>query len=275
MTRITLSLLSLIFISGPLFLNSGPLVSSQSGRPALNAVQSAANAAQTAANAAAIPANIARPIRPGVIPRITQKTINENDRRQKIVISARYPQISGVAAANDFNFLAEQLVRRHISDFKGDLDSPDPDTRNRELDISYKTALLDSRLISIGFGASKDWGGVHPGSFSFVLNYRLTEQSELNLYDLFRSDSGYLETLSDYCIRRLKNQMFDYESLRDGAAPTLNNYDSWLITKAGLSITFDAYQVGSYAEGPKTVLVPWAKLRKHVIKSGPVSHLSK
>jgi len=269
MKRIFLCLLGSIFFAVVFVLPFGTEVSSQSGRVASNAVNYPVSNRPTMNTMA----NTARPIKIGAIPRITQKIIRENDARQKIAISVRYPQISGVASAHDFNALSEQLARRHIARFKGDLDPPDADARNRELDITYKAGLIDNRLVSIDFGAGTDWGGAHPNSYSFVLNYDLGAQRELGLYDLFRSNSGYLQTISDYCIRRLRNQVTDYESLRDGAAPSLENYDSWIITRGGLSITFNAYQVASYAEGPKTVLVPWSALRGLILKGGPVSHL--
>jgi len=208
----------------------------------------------------------------GQNPRVVTKVIKENIPRNKISITVRYPQISGVAA-QAFNSNAEQLVRRQINNFKKGLDPPARYDRTRELSISYKTGFVDSRLISIDFGAGTDTGGAHPNSYSFVLNYDLKSQRQLALNDLFKPNSGHLRTISNYCIQQLRNKLSDYESLRDGAAPTLANYDSWVISGRGLQITFDAYQVASYAEGPQTVLVPWSVLRGLILPNGPVSHL--
>ena len=38
--------------------------------------------------------------------------------------------------------------------------------------------------------------------------------------------------------------MLDDASIRSGAGPNAKNYQSWTITKKGLGINFDAYQVG-------------------------------
>ena len=43
--------------------------------------------------------------------------------------------------------------------------------------------------------------------------------------------------------------MLDDASIRSGAGPNAKNYQSWTITKKGLGISFDAYQVGPYAAG--------------------------
>ena len=98
---------------------------------------------------------------------------------------------------------------------------------------------------------------------------------ELALSDLFKPNSNYLRAISDYCIRQLRNQVSDYDTLRDGAAPTANNYNGWLITRRGLSITFDAYQVAPYVEGPKDVLVPYSAIKNYAATSGPLAGLVK
>jgi hypothetical protein len=224
-------------------------------------------------NSANTNANTAAPAEVEEIPRITGKTIKEKNPRLKTDISARYPQISGSRSADRFNSISEQLVRKHISDFKRELDCSAED-RFCELSIGYKTGLVTNRIISVEFGAGTDTGGAHPNSYSFVLNYDVDKQQVLSLDDLF-SSSNFLGTISDYCIRKLRDQGLDYETLRDGAAPKSDNYDSWLITRSGLQITFDAYQVASYAEGPKTVTVPYSVLKNQIAPGGPISHLVK
>lgn len=236
----------------------------------VNAVANAVNVRTRSAiaNAVAVPGR-------GRTPVLVTRSIAERDPRQKISIAVKYPRISDPLLARTFNVLSEQAVRSRIASFKKDVGRPDPGARMRELGISYSASLVDSRIVSIGFGAGTDTGGAHPNSYSFVLNYDLAEQRELGLPDLFNSNSDYLRTISDYCIRQLRNQVSDYESLRDGAAPTLSNYDSWLITRNGIEITFDAYQVASYAEGPKTVVVPYNVLRPFVRSGGPIAHLAR
>ena len=226
-----------------------------------------------AGNSANMPANTTAPIELEVNPRITAKSIKEKNSRLKTEISARYPLISGSASPDKFNSISEQLVRKHISDFKRGLDCSAED-RVCELSIEYKPALVTKRIISVEFWAGTDTGGAHPNSYSFVLNYDVDKQQVLSLNDLF-SASDYLRTISDYCIKRLRDQVSDYESLRDGASSEPDNYKSWLITNNGLQITFDAYQVASYAEGPKSVIVPYSVLKNQIAAGGPISHLVK
>ena len=65
------------------------------------------------------------------------------------------------------------------------------------------------------------------------------------------------------------------ESIESGAGPTAKNYDSWTITKKGLGITFDAYQVGPYVAGPQYVLVPYSALKELVEPNGAIAAFAK
>lgn len=212
-------------------------------------------------------------VQAGSIPRVIRKTIRETNRAQKLSIKAQYPVMTGSAAAADFNRRALEMIRKEIADFKKDLGPPEAQDQTRTLEISCIPSLVDSRLASIGFSAYTFTNGAHPNTNSFVFNYDLKKKHEVMLGDLFKSGSNYLKTISDYCIRHLKNKDSDMEWLNNGAGPKDENYRSWVITRTGISVMFDAYQVASYAEGPKAVVVPWRTVRAHIDKNGVAGHL--
>ena len=58
--------------------------------------------------------------------------------------------------------------------------------------------------------------------------------------------------------------------LKDGSAPTAKNYESWTITKRGIGINFDPYQVAPYAAGPQFVMVPYSALKELIKPDGPL-----
>jgi hypothetical protein len=64
--------------------------------------------------------------------------------------------------------------------------------------------------------------------------------------------------------------MLDDESIRTGAGPNPRNYQSWTITRKGLGINFDAYQVGPYVAGPQFVVVPYSAIKDAIKPDGPV-----
>ncbi|MGB7924961.1 MAG: RsiV family protein, partial [Pyrinomonadaceae bacterium] len=65
--------------------------------------------------------------------------------------------------------------------------------------------------------------------------------------------------------------LFDDATIEEGAAAKEDNYGSWNITRKGLLITFDAYQVGPYAAGPQWVVVPYSALKEIIRADGPLA----
>jgi len=56
-----------------------------------------------------------------------------------------------------------------------------------------------------------------------------------------------------------------------GAGPQADNYSAWSITKKGLWITFDPYQVAAYAAGPQHILVPYSVLKDLIKPDGLIA----
>jgi Protein of unknown function (DUF3298)/Deacetylase PdaC len=206
------------------------------------------------------------------IPKVNGKIIKERSRPKNFSITVRYPQITGAAA---FNRRSEQLAKKHVADFKKDIGSAVRGEAVRSLGISYTVSLAADNLISIAFDAGTDTGGAHPNTYSFSLNYDLDNGRELALRDIFKPNSHYLKTISDYCIRQLMKNDFDREWVERGAGADAANYQTWLIKRKGIQINFDAYQVASYADGPQEVLVPYSILKGLISQSSPVSSLAK
>jgi len=104
---------------------------------------------------------------------------------------------------------------------------------------------------------------------------------KIALADLFIARSKYLNVISTYCQKELKERakkpdaMFLDDLIGSGAGPQADNYRAWSITKKGLWITFDPYQVEAYAAGPQTVLVPYSALKDLIKPDGPVGSLAK
>ena len=55
--------------------------------------------------------------------------------------------------------------------------------------------------------------------------------------------------------------MSDDEQIKDGAGALAKNFKSWNVTRKGILINFDPYQVAAYAAGPQEVLIPYGKLK--------------
>jgi hypothetical protein len=178
------------------------------------------------------------------------------------------------------------LVTKKVAGFKKDMapaegEEPRPEgSMGSSLNVTYTLILAQDDLVSVKFDVGSYYqGAAHPNSYSDVINYDLKNGKQLKLGDLFKPGSKYLQALANYSIADLKKQSKDKGlidgEIENGAAPVAKNYQSWIITKKGLGITFDAYQVGPYAAGPQFVMVPYSALKDVINPEGPIAQFAK
>lgn len=147
-----------------------------------------------------------------------------------------------------------------------------------DLSISHTISLFTSDLLSIEFSIGTYRAmAAHPNTITRTLNFIVHPPLQLELQDIFMPQSNYLDVLSQYCVTELHREQPSRfhdskqraEELRNkqddwilaGAGPKHSNYERFVLSKHGMRIFFDAYQVGSYAEGRYDVFVP-----AHVLK---------
>jgi len=219
---------------------------------------------------------------------LVSKQIKESNKKLMYDIDARYPQLTGGSNPNfeKFNQVVRASVTKRVAGFKKDM-TPEADEEPRpegsmgsNLNVSYDVTLAQDDLLSVEFSVGSYYqGAAHPNTFSEVVNYDLKNGKQLKLADLFKPGAKYLQAIANYCIADLKKQAKDKglldEEIQNGAAPNAKNYQSWTITKKGLGINFDAYQVGPYAAGPQFVLVPYSTLKDLINPEGPIAQFGK
>ena len=223
---------------------------------------------------------------------IVAKRITEDNKKLKYEIDVEYPQLTGSNNPNfeKFNQHARALVVKKVGDFRkemapeekpaaGDeaIPEPTPETMGSDLGIGYTVALANDELISIEFSVGAYYSGAaHPNSYSEVLNFDLKNGKVIRLSELFNPGAKYLQAIANYSIEDLKKQSKEKDSMLDddwiqrGASADEDNYKSWTISRKGLEINFDAYQVGPYAAGPQRVFIPYSALKALIKADGPL-----
>lgn len=217
---------------------------------------------------------------------VISRFVKEDNEKLKYEIDALYPQFTGGNNPNleKFNQLARVVVMKIVSGFKKDMapeeegDEPPPEnSMGSDLGIGYTINLAQDDLVSVQFDVGSYYqGAAHPNSYTETLNYDLKNGKQLKLADIFKPGSKYLQTLSTLCVADLKKQWKEKNAeviedmLKDGSAPTAKNYESWTITKRGIGINFDPYQVAPYAAGPQFVMVPYSALKELIKPDGPL-----
>ena len=220
---------------------------------------------------------------------ITAKQIKESNKKLMYEIAAEYPQITGGNNPNfeKFNQVARGSVTKTVADFRkqmapqeGEAEPRPEGSMGSDLNVNYDIALAQDDLLSVEFNVGSYYqGAAHPNSYSEVLNYDLKNGKQLKLGDLFKPGAKYLQAIATYCIADLKKQGKDKglmdQEIEKGAAASPKNYQSWTITKRGIGINFDSYQVGPYAAGPQFVLVPYSTLKDLINPDGPIAQFVK
>lgn len=222
---------------------------------------------------------------------LISKQVKESNKKLMYEIAAQYPQFNGGNNPNfeKFNQLVRGSVMKKVAEFKKNMqpeegEEPRPEgSMGSDLSIGYTVALAQDDLVSLQFDVGSYYqGAAHPNSYTEVINYDLKNGKQLKLSDLFKPGVKYLQPIATYCIADLKKQQATEQGkgltaseIDTGAAPVAKNYQSWTITKKGLGINFDAYQVGPYAAGPQFVMVPYAVVKEAINPEGPIAQFAK
>jgi len=222
---------------------------------------------------------------------LVSKQIKENNKKLNFEVAVQYPQLTGGNNPNleKFNQSVGAAVTKKVGGFKKDMtpeegenteETRPADSMGSDLTISYTVVLAQDDLVSINFEVSSYFqGAAHPNSYSETFNYDLKNGKQLKLPDLFKPGAKYLPAIATYCIADLKKQATEKglmaEEIEKGAAAKADNYQGWTITKRGLGMYFDPYQVGPYAAGPQFVLVPYSNLKDLINPDGPVGQFAK
>ncbi len=209
---------------------------------------------------------------------IIAKQIKENNKKLKYEIDVEYPQLTGSSNPNfdKLNQTLRSLALKSVTGFRKDMteqageENPIESETGSSLGMGYTIAVAKDDFVSVQFDIGSYYAGAaHPNSHTEVVNFDLKNGKALRLGDLFKPGSKYLQTISTAAISDLKKQskekgadsVLDDDWIQRGAGPDPENYKSWTITRKGLKITFDSYQVAPYAAGPQEVLLPYSSLK--------------
>jgi hypothetical protein len=203
----------------------------------------------------------------------------DTNTEKNYTINISYTQIKGLnnPSGKGYNNLVETMMIAQADSFR--VWMKDWESYNKEMgsffEIADTAVYTDSRMISTLFYEFYYFSGAaHPNNSNFSVSYDLEKNKEITLGDLFTGD--YLKVLSEICINEIAKSKKEYapsfdvkddEWLNSGAGPDEKNFKVFNITKENFVITFPTYQIASYAEGPQTVEIPYAKL-KGVINPG-------
>jgi Protein of unknown function (DUF3298) len=128
--------------------------------------------------------------------------------------------------------------------------------------------------VSILCTTDKHSGGAHPahGASSLVFVWAEGRLREVTLADLFLPGSGWEKLLASQYTEALHARGAS-RALDGSFAITPGELDAWTVDPDGLTIYFDPYSAGSYAEGTYSVVLQWSNLSAIANINGPLRTL--
>jgi hypothetical protein len=213
---------------------------------------------------------------------IVPKDIRLENQRLRYKIEITYPQIEGTKNPQILNLnhrikrLVSEQYRWPLNPTKEDIRyyKKHPDIFNT-VDLTYEVPLATDNLLSIYFeGYSYGIGAAHSVQYSFTVNYDSGSEKLLKLASIFKPNINYLQFISQYCMNELTKRHGEY-IWKEALSPKAKNYESWNITKEGITINFDACKVVGCAGGKQEVEIPFTTLKDMLNPDSPVILLAK
>ena len=195
-----------------------------------------------------------------LIPQVLDEQLGDADP----LLSVQMPVIQGAepgSGANSYNQFVQGVIQGDEEAFKVNMNSNPPLTPVGPSSYlnGYTVATATQSLISLEINVSAYLGGaVHPFPYTISVNYDLTKSQPIELEGLFLAGSDYLNRLADLSKADLQSR--DLLFFEEGVEPTRENFQTWTMSKDGLTLIFDVYQVAPYAAGRQSVTIPFAQL---------------
>lgn len=131
------------------------------------------------------------------------------------------------------------------------------------LSLDYDTPHQTERYLAIPFTGYEYTGGAHGMPLILPLIIDLATGNPVGPEGLFAPGTPWLERLSERSRAALQDRELlsaDEQWLREGTAPSAENYTLLFPGPDGLTVTFAPYSVAPYAAGIQEVLVPYRDL---------------
>lgn len=196
-------------------------------------------------------------------------------------VEAKYPVLRGTSAvvklANatlkaDAERFVKTAVQELNSEFlpKGSQRPPNPYGYSLTSEVKY----LGPDLVSVVSFAYSYTGGAHPNHYYVTSNFGLVggKAKKLNIGDLFRPKFAFLNEITTNVMPELVRREAGW--VESGAITEIDypRANIFSVDKKGVTFYFEAYSVGSYAEGDYVVSVPFTEFTG-LDKAGPLRPL--
>lgn len=213
------------------------------------------------------------------LPLLTNTPYKSTSNTMRITLDVSYPTMTLRDRADvetQANKTVKAFVDGIVEEFKNSENGMDMNGIAENLEstfaMTWEPMIVTSKLISLRFDYSAySAGAAHPNNMSRVLNYDLANGRILETRDLFTAPNEALSFLSVASRKVLKKEMSDISEeewntqVVLGTEPTRENFREVALTKEGLVVIFNPYQVAPYARGTQDILINKNELTEKLV----------
>jgi hypothetical protein len=200
---------------------------------------------------------------------LTWKTKTIKERSTHYDIDVKYPQFSGGNSVAKLNRCIDSIFKYIIDDDKNRLglttkDSPNNNEPDYEHSVSlgakYQIMGIKNGIVSLEIAVTDfTGGGAGNHDYSYTINWDLKSNRLLAPGDIFCS-KDYISILTPLVRKQLMKDLSDEGGLsgwiNEGTSPNLDNWQNFLLSKGGLIVVFQPYQVTSGSGGIVKAFIP-------------------
>ena len=144
--------------------------------------------------------------------------------------------------------------------------SNEPDDVVEDDDTDYTLGCAGDRFISVQVDSSEYQHGTAHGTYDHEVRNMLLAPAlhKMTASDIFAAKAPWKATLPKLfwnVYLHDPDAAKDVDTIEQAIKASAVNPDAWLLTPAGLQISFDAYEAGCYACNPGPITVPWPALK--------------
>jgi uncharacterized protein len=154
---------------------------------------------------------------------------------------------------------------------------PDGDAPDTDVTVDYRLASASGELLQVMFSSDVfTHGAVHGDSAHTASIWLIRAARPLKSDDLFDAGKPWQGALSEVAAQALRQQAkAERWPLQITGATSLNDLVTdpthWLLSKDGLTLHFNVYDVSDYAAGEHEVTIPWERLRPYLVPNPPLN----
>lgn len=165
------------------------------------------------------------------------------------IVSAEYPQF-GIP---NVDARVKAAVDAAVSDFETlPPNPPDSATPQNQFTGAFDAVYAGPDVVSVELILSEYTGGAHDNTVIQAVNVNRQTGKELTLDDALAMTGLTLQQISGGAVTQLQSTLGTV-AFPDGAAPTADNYGTFLVSADKITFVFQDYQVAPYSDGPQEV----------------------